>query len=355
MQVKKPINELNMDLQTYKKVSGKLNPQEKASVTITGDRPITNTSTTSSTSMATMEENDAVIEPQDKATIKYLSNVKDSNTGEISQPFTIADKNYQMIRGKASTGEVVMAVYCHDDIDENGENLIHSIEDFENNIATPMKERLEMGSQSVVNNESDDYDYAGEEREHHDRENLMDFLNLADLVGYKHFFVNIKTGDVTSKFRNTKEMIKSGIKLGPDEDYMDVKQLKSFRFGGYFKNDINEETPMDSAEGTNINKLQSDVKKLTGLIKNKFSVYLAKLDKPIEQAQFLSSMATEIGVPLNKLSSLINTFKDIAKDGQIDNVNATGMVAERKVLTKQELEESITPKKVIKIIKKKDL
>lgn len=349
MQNKKAINELNMDLQTYKKVSGKLNPQEKASVTITGDRPNTNTSTTS---MATMEENDAVIEPQDKATIKYLSNVKDSKTGEISQPFTIADKNYQMIRGKASTGEIVMAVYCHDDINENGENLIHSIEDFENNIANPMKERLEMGGQSI-NNESDDY--VGEEREHHDRENLMDFLNLADLVGYKHFFVNIKTGDVTSKFRNTKEMIKSGIKLGPDEDYMDIKQLKSFRFGGYFKNDINEETPMDSAEGTNVNKLQSDVKKLTGLIKNKFSVYLAKLDKPIEQAQFLSSMATEIGVPLNKLSSLINTFKDIAKDGQIDNVNATGMVAERKVLTKQELEESISSKKVIKTIKKKDL
>jgi CRISPR/Cas system CMR-associated protein Cmr5 small subunit len=160
---------------------------------------------------------------------------------------------------------------------------------------------------------------------------------------------------VTSKFRNTKEMIKSGVKLGPDEDYMDVKQLKRFRFGDYFKNDINEETPTDGNDGTNVTKMQSDVKKLTGLIKNKFSAYLSKLDKPIEQAQFLSTMASEIGVPLNKLSSLINTFKDIAKDGVVDNTNIAGMTAERKLITKQELEESIKVKKVIKTIKIKDL
>jgi len=346
MKVKNRINELNMDLETYKKVSGKLNPKEKASVTITSEKPTTST-------IGTMAENDTVIEPQDRATIKYLSNVKDANTGEISKPFTIADKNYQMIRGKSSNGEVVMAVYCYDDIDDNGENIIHSIEEFEQNIALPMKEQLE--TKNNINIDENDYDYAGDEREHYDRENLMDFLNLTDLLGYKHFFVNIKTGDVTSKFRNTKEMIKSGVKLGPDEDYMDVKQLKRFRFGDYFKNDINEETPTDGNDGTNVTKMQSDVKKLTGLIKNKFSAYLSKLDKPIEQAQFLSTMASEIGVPLNKLSSLINTFKDIAKDGVVDNTNIAGMTAERKLITKQELEESIKVKKVIKTIKIKDL
>jgi hypothetical protein len=65
-------------------------------------------------------------------------------------------------------------------------------------------------------------------------------------------------------------------------------------------------------------------------------------------------MAQEIGVPINKLSTIINTYKDIAKDGDVDTQNMSGVKAESKVITKKDLEESINKKPVIKI-KVKDI
>jgi CRISPR/Cas system CMR-associated protein Cmr5 small subunit len=347
MEKQNNLNELNMDYTTYTKVKGKMNPQDRKSVTITGDKP-----TTSSTSMSTTMEENEVIQPQDKATIKYLSNVKDANTGEVSKPFTIGDKKYQMIRGVHPTGEVGLAVFCHDDMDDNGENLIHAMEYFEENIAKPMKEQMGMVGQDiqvVPKVKESGFDYADAEREYHDKEAFMDYLNLSDIEPiYRHFFVNIKNGNVVAKFKNTKDMVKSGIKLGPDEDYMDIKTLKRFRFGDYFKGDVNEVDDTAQDDGTNIPKLQADVKKLGTLIKNKFSVYLSKLDKPIEQAQFLTAMANEIGVPLNKLSTIISSYKDIAAQDK-------EMTTEKKVITKGQLEESLKPKKTIKVVKVKDI
>jgi CRISPR/Cas system CMR-associated protein Cmr5 small subunit len=347
MEKQNNLNELNMDYTTYTKVKGKMNPQDRKSVTITGDKP-----TTSSTSMSTTMEENEVIQPQDKATIKYLSNVKDANTGEVSKPFTIGDKKYQMIRGVHPTGEVGLAVFCHDDMDDNGENLIHAMEYFEENVAKPMKEEMGMVGQDiqvVPKVKESGFDYAAAEREYHDKEAFMDYLNLSDVEPiYKHFFVNIKNGEIVAKFKNTKDMVKSGIKLGPDEDYMDIKTLKRFRFGDYFKGDVNEMDDATQDSGTNVDKLQADVKKLATLIKNKFSVYLSKLDKPIEQAQFLTAMAKEIGVPLNKLSTIISSYKDIAAQDK-------EMTTEKKVITKGQLEESLKPKKTIKVVKVKDI
>jgi hypothetical protein len=361
MEKQNNLNELNMDYTTYTKVKGKMNPQDRKSVTITGDKPATSSSSMSMDS--TMEENEmsapeAVIEPQDKATIQYLSNVKDANTGEISKPFSIGDKKYQMIRGVHPSGEVGLAVFCHDDMDEKGENIIHPMDYFEESIAKPMKEQMGMVGQDiqvVPKVKESGFDYAAAEREYHDKEAFMDYLNLADIEpGYKHFFVNIKTGKIVAKFKSTKDMIKSGIKLGPDEDYMDIKTLKRFRFGDYFKGGVTEAEDTTQDSGTNITKLQSDVKKLTNLIKNKFSVYLTKLDKPIEQAQFLTAMAQEIGVPLNKLSTIISSYKDIAADDKATN-GLPPVTTEKKVMTKGQLEESLKRKKTIKIVKVKDI
>lgn len=333
--MKTKTNETNvsMDIDTFNKVRGKLKPTDN--VTLSDDKSVVSSSSTSVTEEDAVEP-EAIIEPQDNETIKYLSNVKDTKTGEISKPFTIGDKRYQMVRGITPSKEIVMGVYCHDDMDGEGNNIIHSVDYFDENIATPFKIANE---QSV---KESGYDYAGEERRFADQEAFMDYLNLADLVGYKHFFVNIRTGEIVDKFKKTSEMVKSGIKLGPDEDYMDIKSLKKFRFGDYFKNDVSEEINADDA-GTNLPKLQSDVKKLTALIKNKFSVYLSKLDKPIEQAQFLTAMAAEIGVPLNKLNTIITSYKDISKDGDMDKTNTAGLTAEN------------TNRKVIKTIKVKDI
>ncbi len=281
------------------------------------------------------------IEPQDPETIKYLSNVKDSETGEVSKPFNLGGKNYQMVRGMLPSKDIVMAVYCHDDLNEAGENIIHPMDYFDEKIAKPIKER---DSQNIA---EDDYDFASQEREHADKNEFMDHLNLNDLVGFKHFFVNIRTGEVVAKFKSTKEMIKSGIKLGPHEDYMEPKALKSFRFGTYFKNDLNEEVPIDG--DTNVPKLQADVTKLVDQIAKRFSVYLSKIDKPIEQVQFITTIAQKIGVPFNKLSSIISQFKDIAA------TPATPPIAESKVITKNELVESLNKKNIIKTIKIKDI
>lgn len=289
-----------------------------------------------------VDEN-AVIEPQDQATIKYLSNVKDVNTGKVSQPFTIGDKRYQMIRGINPAKEVVMAVYFFDDMNDAGENMIHSIEEFEAKIAKPM---LEMSKTPM---KEEGYDFTRAEREYRDKEEFIDYLNLRDLEGYKHFFVNIKTGEVTGKFHTTKEMMKSGQKLGPNEDYMDARTLKKFRFGDYFKSDVNEADM--ATDGTDVNKLQADVKKLSKLIKDKFSVALSKLDKPIEQVQFLQAMANEIGVPMNKLSTLLASFKDIATTGKEEQPALT----ESRRITKAQLLESLRREQVIKTIKAKDI
>ena len=55
-----------------------------------------------------VNEMDGVIEPQDRATIQYLSNVKHPETGQIAQPFNIADKKYQMVRGRQPDKKVVL-------------------------------------------------------------------------------------------------------------------------------------------------------------------------------------------------------------------------------------------------------
>ena len=85
-----------------------------------------------------------IIQPRDKETIKYLSNVIDSNTGDVSKPFTIGEKKYQMVRGMTPSKNIVLGVYCFDDFDENNGNLIHPMDYFEENIAKPMKERMDI-------------------------------------------------------------------------------------------------------------------------------------------------------------------------------------------------------------------
>lgn len=333
-----------MDMMTYKKIKGTIDP--KTPIKITGDKPLTPSSS------STMAED---IEPQDQATIKYLSNVKD-NDGGVSKPFNIGGKNYQMVRGVKPSKEVVMAVYCHDDVDELGENVIHEISYFEKNIANPAKVQAEQ-SQALPIKET------GEDNGFNSQEAFMDYLNLTDVEGFKHFFVNIKTGKITNQFKKTSEMMKSGKLLGDDEDYMDEKTLKRFRLGKYFKNndaELNEANPdgtnPDGTDigGTNVSKLQADVKKLATLIKNKFSIYLSKLDKPIEQAQFLTAMAAEIGVPLNKLSTIMSSYKDIAKTQSLAPVTPVGL-GESKIITKSDLIESLEVKKINKILKVKDI
>ena len=315
---------LEMDMQTYKKVKGTIDP--KTPVKITGDRP--------APTMGSVTEDDAVIEPQDQATIKYLSNVRDPETNKVSKPFTIADKNYQLIRGIDASNEIVNAVMCIDD------NMIHTYEDFERDIALPMKERLEMQGANIQSSpdvqESSDDTYEG----------------------YKHYLVNKQTNEVR-KFKSIEEMISSN-KLD-EEEYMNVGRFKKHMnerlFGSSKKKveSLNEVTP--TGEETD-EEMNIKAKKLMDLIAKRIPQNIIKtITTPIAQREVIAAFAELIGVPRNGLNKLIGGLKDMAKQQQ-EPATQTGQeqpITEKRVITKNQLMETLKPNNVIKTIKVKDI
>lgn len=162
------------------------------------------------------EENvDAVIEPQDQATIKYLSNVVDDKTGKISQPFAIGDKNYRMVRGVKPNKEVVLSVMCLED------RNIYEVEHFEKEVALPMKEMLE------------------KENTQHVAKDDIDEIKEMGLSEYKHYVVNEKSNSF-KKFKTIQELVKNG--LSEEEKYMNLREFKKFYEGKVFgKKQITDE------------------------------------------------------------------------------------------------------------------
>lgn len=157
-----------------------------------------------------INEVDAVIEPKDPETIKYLSNVIDSRTGDISKPFNISGKQYQMVRGVTPNQEVVMGVYCHDDYDDSGDNKIYPVQYFEENIAKPAKDLIE-----------------GELIKQEEKQTGSDSLNLNE---FKHFIVN-ENGKIR-KFRTVEELAKANMK--ENEKYMGLSEFKKYVYERLF-------------------------------------------------------------------------------------------------------------------------
>lgn len=290
------------------------------------------------------QEIDAVIEPKDAATIKYLSNVKDNETGETSQPFTIADKKYQMIRGILPSKEIVMAVYCFDDNDNEGNNIIHSVEDFEKNIAGPMKEMME----TPIKTEDPLWKYEHSQPEPDD-----------NYEGYKHYFVNKKTNEVR-KFKSIRELV-SNNKLD-EEDYMGVKEFKQHmneKLFGRRKQKVREDDPMGGEK--------PDVTKAIEEMVIKIKPYIVKLNHPIEKIQFIVKLTEMIEIPSDRYQLLISEIKKMSNEtfatAPSPNVSTpipaapetASSISERKKISKKALIDSLTPKKVNKIIKIKDI
>jgi len=313
------------DPQTTQKLAQLQKTNKNLEVTLSKDKE-------TGQSISDLFETDAVIEPQDKATIKYLSNVKDVNTGKVSQPFTIADKNYQMVRGINPNGEVVMAVYCFDEMDGEGNNLIHSIEEFEQKVALPMKERLEMENTKTESKEE-------------------------TYEGYKHFFVNKKTNEV-KKFKTIDEMLSCG--KSEDEEYMPITKFKRYKteklFGKRRVNELGMDQanlkPVDGDENkiaTSDEDMTAKANKLMDVIDDNPKIQTAlKTIKtnPKAQKEVIAAFAELVGVPRNGLTNLINQVKDTSKEPTNESI----------VLTKNMLEETLGKKKnVIKTIKVKDI
>jgi len=232
-------------------------------------------------------EIDNVIQPQDQSTIQYLSNVKDSKTGEISQPFSIGDKRYQMVRGLMPNKEVVLAVYCYDDVDDNGDNIIHDMQYFEENIAKPMKEAMEVKEETANENKT---------------------LGLGE---FRHYIVNEKTGKFR-KFKTIEELAKAN--MLDEERYMGIREFKKYFEGKVFgpkKHVVNEVTPTgeESDEEMNIK-----AKKLMDLIQKRIpSNVITTIKTPVAKREVIAAFAEMIGVPRNGLSQLISGLKDMSK------------------------------------------
>lgn len=332
------------------------------------------TSSTTPTSVPSMTEEDgaidAVIKPQDSETIKYLSNVKDAKTGEVSKPFSIGEKKYQLIRGIKPSKEIVMAVYCLDDKDEAGENIIHPMEHFEENIA----------KKAVAEGGADDFNRA--ERDFHDKENLAvdepapvakpapAASPIADkpktenaaslkLAEFKHFIVNNKTGKVR-KFKRSEELAKAN--MTEDESYMNLSQFKKHVDATLF----GSKKPKQEVSEENDVPIKPDVQVAIDQMVLKVKPYISKINEPIEKIQFLVKLATMLQLEASKYPALISALKKASDEsfGGSNTTNSTNTtsttqttsgIAERKVMTKNQLMESVKQPKVIETIKVKNI
>lgn len=338
--------ELSMDADTLNKVRGKLKPTDKINLT---DKPSSSSVPTSQTTSPTTMAED--IEPQDKETIKYLSNVKGED-GQVSKPFTIGGKNYQMVRGITTSKEVVMAVYCQDDVNESGENIIHSIEEFEKNIANPAKN--EMGQALPLVNKADTVATTMPKTEEAKPEVKQDAsLKLSE---FKHFVIDSKTGKVR-KFKRAEELAKAN--MTETETYMNLKQFKKHVDETLFgtkqrKSEVNEAEPLPE---------KPDVIMAIEQMVAKMKPYMSKINEPIEKIQFLVKLFQMLQLDASKLPMLMSAIKK-AGNATFGSQNSTSSqttqttqtsIAESKIITKNDLIESIQPKKVNKVIKFKDI
>ena len=302
----------------------KLQQQKKVKLNVTAKGG--GTSGTSGGFPTMTEQPEAVIKPQDKETIKYLSNVVDGETGEVSKPFEIANKKYQMVRGITPNREVVMGVYCFDDLNESGENIIHPVDHFEETIARPMKEAMAapMGQDIQPIPEK-----------------------ASNLSEFNHYIINKKNGKVR-KFKSIEELAKAN--MTEDESYMNLPQFKKHvaeRLFGSKHRSLKEVMPtgLESDE-----EMNAKAQKLMAVIKSNIRInnIIGTIKTPVAQREVIAAFAELVGVKRNQLPQLINNLKDLAKQ------QAQPQPQQQAQPQPQQQAQQVT-ENVIKVIKVKDI
>ena len=232
--------------------------------------------------------------------MKYLSDVKDSNTGNISQPFDINGKKYQIVRALTPENEKVLGVYSLDEFDDENENIIHRIEEFEK-LVDNQHMVSETGVQEPEGPEAATLNPVSEVKDEH-----------PSFAGFKHFIVNKKNGKAR-KFKDISELAKA--QMSDDEQYMGVKDFKKYvdetLFGAGKRQNVDEVAPtgQETDEEMNIK-----AKKLMDMIKKKIPESIIKtIVTPIAQREVIAAFAEMIGVPRNGLNKLIMGLKDMAQ------------------------------------------
>lgn len=263
-----------------------------------------------------IKEVDAMIQPQDRATIKYLSNVKDPVSGQITQPFNISDKKYQMVRGITPDKTKVLGVYCFDELNEDGSNMIYHVDEFENKIAKPMLEREKLTTESET------------------KTSEPESLNLGE---YKHFIVNEKSGKF-KKFKTIPEL--AATTMLEEEKYMGLHEFKKFFENRVFGAPKRKELAEVGLTGQETDdEMTIKAQKLMGLIQKRIpsNIIDSLKTNKIAQREVIAAFAELIGVPRNGLTGLVQGIKALAKTGV------------------QPQTQPVTENIVIKTIKKKDI
>jgi hypothetical protein len=276
-----------------------------------------------------------------------------------------------MVRGMTPERQEVLGVFCHNDVDDEGNNLIHAVDHFEKTIAMPMMEKMKMGEKKKE-----------EPKEKED-------LNLGH---YKFFIVNEKTGKFR-KLKTLEELAKDT--LDKDEKFMGLKQFKKYfedRVFGSPKKSVKKENileaevaaPAPPANSSGPAELQDDATillKAKRLIKAMDTVpylqkalgYLAKSKNYKEKTQALNAFLEKININPNDVPKYLRTVKAAGvnqKQGNVagapaaagtaqapppENQLAPVGQAESIIITKAQLSESLKNPKIIKTIKVKDL
>jgi hypothetical protein len=264
--------------------------------------------------------------------LEYLSEVKDKESGEISKPFTIDGKNYQMVRAINPKKEKVLGVYSHDESSDDN-HVIYSVEYFENNIVNgslPAEKPSNDTPTPVTQNAAPM------------EENKPEAANFA---GFKHFIVNKKLGK-TRKIKNIADLAKAN--MSEDEEYMGVHQFKKYidemLFGARKKMMQEDDTPTPP-------NILASAQKLIDQITQKISPDVIKniQQNTIAQREVILAFAKMIGVPANELNKIVNGLRNMQTNSQ--NVTTSDSSATVSTASSTNLAEN----KVITTIKVKDL
>lgn len=251
--------------------------------------------------------------------LDYLSEVKDSETGNISQPFTIGDKKYQMIRAINSKKEKVMGVYSFDEKDENNKNKIYDIKEFE---------------EKIVNNETKNI-----KNEKMENENKV----AQSFEGYKHFIVNPKMGKAR-KFKNVAELAKA--QMNEDESYMGIKEFKNYVDEVLFgtKKTIKENPDATSApaqggdaaaQGGEV-EMKAQAQRLMTMITSKVpkNYFVNASKNVVSQREAILSFAKMLGIEGQNVPKIIAGVKGIAKAEPQQQQQQQPVTENRKVVQK---------------------
>ncbi len=277
-----------------------------------------------------------------KKSLRYLSEVKDAETGEISKPFTINGKQYQMVRAISPTNEKVMGVCSLDETDENGDNIIYDVTEFEENIAKKAIGENDIDSDGIINqSEINTIDSPADEV---NKQSKADEIGIGSFAGFKHYIVNRKTGKAR-KFKSIGDLAKAN--MSEDEQYMGIKDFKKYvdevLFGSGKKQVKEVDTDVSTDSKTIVKtpteqKMVASAEKLMKLIGEKIPSSVIEQIKTnnIAQREVLLAFAEMIGVPNSEINKVLLGIKNVSQ--HTNSVN-----------------EDIKNKSIIKVIKIKDI